>query len=208
MSRRVQKHAAIAAVPVPPPDPRPYVPLITLPGNRETAFLALHASVVGFLMHWVNNQHLPHCRDREWCAGCKMGQSPRWEGFLGVISLNTMNRFILRVPASAFRNSGVFRDKSDAGHLAGTVFSAFRFGATRSKTNPAVIELVDQVCPAPRVHPFPLYAALSRYWRMETLDCLDQVQRPEDADSKLAAEFVAFAQRVNGQRPRGKEARP
>ena len=125
------------------------------PATGKLPSCALHASVVGFLMHWVNNQHLPHCRDREWCAGCKMGQSPRWEGFLGVISLNTMNRFILRVPASAFRNSGVFRDKSDAGHLAGTVFSAFRFGSTRSKTNPAVIELVDQVCPPRASTRFP-----------------------------------------------------
>lgn len=208
MSRRVQQRAVQAGVPVPPPDPRPFVPHIKLPGSRETAFLALHASVCGFLMHWVNNQHVPHPRDRQWCAGCQMGQTPRWEGFLGVISLNTMNRFVLSIPAGAFRNSGLFRDKSDAGNLAGTVFTSYRFGATRSRTNPAVIELVDQACPMPRVHPFPLLPALARYWRMETLDAIDAVKRPEDAEPKLAQEFITFAQRVNAARRKGKEAQP
>lgn len=208
MARGVQGPRVEVGVPVPPPDPRPYVPLITLPASRETAFLALHASVTGFLMHWANNQHLPHCREREWCAGCKMGQTPRWEGFLGVISLNTMNRFILRVPTSAFRNSGPFREKSDAGHLVGTVFTSYRFGATRSKTNPAVIELVEQDVPTPKVHPFPLFAALSRFWRMETLDALDVVKRPEDTEPKLAEEFILFAKRINANRRKGKEARP
>jgi hypothetical protein len=205
MARSVQRRRVEFDVPSPPPDPRPYVPAISLPGNRETAFLALHASACGFLMHWVNNQHVPHCREHEWCAGCKMGQTARWEGYLGVISLNTMNRFILRIPCAAFRESGLFRDKSDAGQLAGTVFTSFRFGSTRSRTNPAVIELVEQAVPMPRGNPFPLLAALARYWRMETLDVLDQVKRPEDAEVVLATEFVRYAKRVNAARPGRKE---
>jgi hypothetical protein len=206
MSRSKQRHAVEAGVPVPPPDPRPYVPTITLPGNRETAFLALHSSAVGFLMHWVDKQHLPHPKDRHWCAGCKSGQTPQWTGFLGVISLNTMNRFILRIPAAAFRESGEFREKSDAGLLTGTVFTAWRFGKTNCKTNPAVIEIVRDNVPTPKMNEFPLIRALCRYWRMETADGIVEVKRPEDAQAVLAAEFVTLAQHWKETRQKGKEA--
>lgn len=208
MARSEQQRAVQGGVPVPPPDPRPYVPSIILPGNRDTAFLALHDSVLGFLMHWVGNQDLPHVRDREWCAGCKLGQTPRWTGFLGVISLNTMNRFVLKVPAAAFRCSGHFRDRSDAGTLAGTVFTGYRFGKANSKTNPAVIELIDQTVPMPRSYPFPLKAALSRLWNMDTLDAVDEAKRPEDMHAKLAAEFISFAEVRRQQAAKGKGVQP
>lgn len=198
-------HVVQCNVPVPPPDPRPYVPAISLPGSRETAFLALHASVCGFLMHWVNNQPVPHPRDREWCAGCKIGQTPRWTGFVGVISLNTMNRFILGVPVAAFRESGEFRERSDAGHLAGTVFTSWRFGASKQKTNPAVIEIIKDGPPCPKMNPFPLFAALSRWWRMETLTAIDQVQRPEDATTYLTEQQIAWAKAWQEYRTKKKE---
>jgi hypothetical protein len=201
-------HVVECNVPVPSPDPRPFVPAISLPANRETAFLALHASVCGFLMHWVNNQPIPHPRDREWCAGCKLGQTPRWTGFLGVISLNTMNRFILGIPKAAFRESGVFRDMSDAGMLAGTKFTSYRFGHAKSKTNPAVIEMVEDDYPVPRMNPFPLLPALARWWRMETLQTIDQVKRPEEADTKLARDQAEWAQRWKAFRAKGKGAQP
>lgn len=201
-----QRHVVQVNVPVPPPDPRPFVPAITLPSGRETSFLALHDAVLGVPMHWVANQPVPHCKEREWCAGCRMGQTPRWEGFIGVISLRTMNRFILKIPAAAFRESGQFRDRSDAGHLAGTVFTSWRFGATNSRTNPAVIELVEHDLPVPKMRAFPLMAALSRWWRMETLDVLEFIKRPEDAGVVLAKEFAEFAARLKAQASKGKGA--
>lgn len=179
MQRQVNKAGPTGAE-VPPPDPRPYVPQITLPAERECHFQCLHPSVSGFWMHWVDNQHYPHVKDWNWCAGCKIGQTPRWEGFIGVLSLNTLKRFVMKVPAAAFRESGLFRERSDAGLLQGTIFTAYRFGKVKSKNNPAIIEVTSPTLPAPKPRPFPLYAALARYWRMETLDQVDQVSVLED----------------------------
>jgi hypothetical protein len=207
MSRGSRKPAAAAAVPVPPPDPRPYVPAITLPVNRETAFVALHGSVMGFSMHWVEQQHLPHIRERQWCIGCRVGTTFRWEGFLGVVSLQTLNRFILRIPAAAFRNSGLFRERSDAGILAGTTFTGYRFGKGSGKNRPAMIELVDQLYPVPKLHPFPLKPALARYWRMETLDILEEVRSPEDTEPLDAQNFKHHWQKLREAMQVGKEVK-
>jgi hypothetical protein len=165
--------AVYAGVPVPPSDPRPYVPTISLPEAREATFLCLHPQVIGFKMHWLENQHVPCPRDRTWCSGCQYGQTPRWCGFLGVVSLTTKNRFIMRFPESAFRESGLFRERSDARLLQGCLFTAYRFGRGHAKNRPAVIEIVTPDVPPPVPKPFPLFAALSRYWRMETLDPLE-----------------------------------
>ena len=189
-----KRHVVQVNVPVPPPDPRPYVPPICLPSAGEMTFLALHNSVMGVPMHWLENQPVPHPKDRQWCAGCKRGQTPRWTGFLGVISVESLNRYILSIPPSAFTHSGAFRERSDAGRLAGTIFTAWRFGASKSKTNPAKIEIKAYPYPIPKMNPFPLNAACARLWRMETLVLVEEIKRPEDAAMQFAREFVSFAQ--------------
>jgi hypothetical protein len=207
MARRVQKAATVVACPVPPPDPRPFVPPITLPTDRSTNFLALHARVVGYMMHWIDGRPLPHFREREWCAGCRMGQTPQWKGFIGVVSTLTHNRFILQIPPAAFRCSGLFKDKSDAGLLTGVVFTGFRFGDKPTKQSPAKIVLVDQVVPFPRSSPFPLLAALARYWNMENLDGLDQVNEPMERIGAGAAWTAARAEYARRQQQNGKEVK-
>jgi hypothetical protein len=132
------------------------------------------------MMHWLDGRPDPHRREKEWCAGCRLGQTPQWKGFLGVISTRTMNRFVLQIPPAAFRNSGLFKEKSDAGLLAGVLFTGHRFGEYKCKNSPARIVLVDQVVPHPKSHPFPLLGALARYWNMESLDVCDQVPNPEE----------------------------
>jgi hypothetical protein len=208
MSKGQSRTASIDAVPVPPPDPRPYVTPITLPGNRETAFMALHASVMGFRMHWVDNQHLPHIRDKQWCAGCRLGTSFRWEGFLGVVSCNTRNRFILRIPAAAFRNSGLFREKSDSRCLAGAIFTSYRFGKGTGKNRPAIIELLDNELPFPRAHAFPLEPALARLWNMERIDVVEQLPRPEDTEPEESQTFARAWQNLKNEDKYRKGAKP
>jgi hypothetical protein len=167
-------------VPVPPPDLRPYVPQITLPNGRECAFQCLHPSVVGFWMHWVDEQHYPHRANPSWCSGCLMGQTPHWNGYIGVLSLKTFNRYVMRIPTAAFRESGLFREKSESAALEGVVFTGWRFGKIKARNNPAVIELLDYEYQIPKPKPFPLFGALSRYWRMENLGDVDQVSVLED----------------------------
>jgi hypothetical protein len=151
-------------------------------------------------MHWLGNQPDPHRRDREWCAGCKLGQSPRWEGYLGVISLKTLNRFVLKIPMAAFRESGLFRERSDAHGLVGTIFTAWRFGQGTGKNRPAVIEIESGHPPAPKIHPFPLTAALARYWRMENLDVVEEISRPEDMAKKTTEQWISFAERLKAKK--------
>lgn len=178
-------------VPVPGPDPRPYVPHITLPSNRDTNLLALHQRVKGYLMHWLDGKHYPHIHDRSWCAGCQAGQTPRWTGYLGVLSVKTKNRYVLSIPAAAFREAGLFYEKSQTGCLAGTVFTGYRFGKMVSKNNPAVIEIVEQAVSFPRSNAFHLEAALARYWRRENLDDLREDAEPERAKKEEAAAAIA-----------------
>jgi len=176
---RQQKPTIAVGVPVPPPDPRPYVPGITLPANREVSFLCLHDSVLGYPIHWFDKQSFPCPRDKSWCAGCKVGDTARWTGFIGVISVQSNNRFIARIPMAAFRESGLFKDKSDSKMLAGCVFTSWRFGQRAAKTNPVVIEMIENVGIYPRCKPFPLPAALARWWRVDSLDAFDALPCPE-----------------------------
>jgi hypothetical protein len=156
------------------------VPGITLPANRELSFLCLHDQVVGFMMHWFDSQSFPCCVDREWCAGCKAGQTPRWTGYTGVISLESRNRFIVRIPQAAFRESGIFKDKSDRNLLVGTVFTSWRFGARPTRTRPVVIDVLENNNSHPRVKPFNLLSALSRWWKLDSLAGVEAVFCPTD----------------------------
>ena len=138
----------------------PSIKLVKVRASAPVKGFFVSDAVVGVKTHWLGGRTKPCFGTVNGCESCARGESIRAKGYIGVVTSNTMQVYLLEVTEKAF--DAELRLSATSG-LRGCYFEARRTG--KADNSGLVIEVFDNKKPAKELPPdIDIRAVLYRIW--------------------------------------------